>query len=229
MALRDDLLKEVENNLNAALIPTYRNSSHASDLFEAFVFSVIIQAAIEEGAQTPIQWEDTNEQPASIITFRRSPGYINYRTVRYTHAVLAFPNADPLEVHLGIYAVGSADIPQECDIAVVKRSEAQRCRAVINGNVPVKSAHILIGVECKCYQTSNISLGLGRSFLGLVKDFSSYGRYFFVFNNFYQSVEKLLSHHNQEWEHKLSPTSSKEIERLRYSFQSRFKYYKAQF
>lgn len=164
-----------------------------------------------------------------LLYLTRLRNAVNSRTTRYTHAVLNFPNADSLEVHLGIYAIGKADIPQECDIAVIKRSEAERCRGVINGNVPVKSTHVLIGVECKCYETSNISLGLGRSFLGLVKDFSRQGSYFFVFNNVYQSVEKLLSHHKQEWEHNLTPTSTKEIERLRHSFQSRFKNYKAQF
>jgi len=228
MTLRDDLIEEIESNLDAALIPDYRDRANASDVFEAFVFSIILQAATEEGAPEP-QWEDTYGDPAAGINFRRSPGYINSRTTRYTHVILDFPDAEPLEVHLGIYAIGAANIPQECDIAVVKRSEGKRCRDVDNGYVPVKSTHVLIGVECKCYESSNISLGLGRSFLGLVKDFSGNGNYFFVFNNTYKSVEKLLSHHKQEWEHNLTPTSAREVNRLRHSFQSRFKYYKAQF
>lgn len=229
MPLRDDLIQEIENNLNSALIPSYKNKANTCDVFEAFVFSIIIQAAVEEGAKLPIRWEDTNGVSVSSITFRRSPGYINSKADRYTHAVLDFPNADPLEVHLGIYAIGGANIPQECDIAVVKKSEAEKCRRIVNGNVSIKSAHVLVGVECKCYESSKISLGLGRSFLGLVKDFSSKGRYFFVFNNTYKSVEKLLSHHNQEWEHNLRPTSTKEVERLRNKFQSQFQQYKARF
>jgi hypothetical protein len=230
MALREDLIREIENNLRASLVPSYTQKAKASDAFEAFVFSIIVRAAIEEGARTPIEWEDTSGRPASNrVMFRRSPGYINYRGVPYTHAIIDFPDAEPLEVHLGIYAIGVANIPQECDIAVVKRSEAEKCRRIANGNAPVSSTNVLIGVECKCYESSRISLGLGRSFLGLIKDFSSKGKYFFVFNNSYKSVEKLLSHHNQEWEHNLTPTSMKEIDRLRYSFQSRFKRYKSLF
>lgn len=230
MSLRDDLIQEIENNLSAALIPSYKNKAHAADAFEAFVFSIIIQAAVEEGAKLPIRWEDTDGIGTTSLTFRRSPGYINSKADRYTHAVLDFPNADPLEVHLGIFAIGTADIPQECDIAVVKRSEAKKCRRVINGNVSIKSTHVLIGVECKCYESSKISLGLGRSFLGLVKDFSAKQKFFFVFNNKYKSVEKLLSHHHDDkWEHDLTPTSLAKIERLRNKFRSRFQQYKALF
>lgn len=231
MPHRDTLLQDIDTNINAVLIPSYKSKASASDAFEAYILSIIIQAAVQEGAILPIKWEDTDETITTDITFRRSPGYINSKADKYTHAVLEFPNADPLEVHLGIYAIGVANIPQECDIAVVTRSEAKRCRRITNGNISIKSTHVLIGVECKCYESSKISLGLGRSFLGLTKDFSSRGKlkskFFFVFNNVYKSVEKLLSHHDQEWEHNLTPTSTKEIERLRNKFQTQFQKYKA--
>jgi len=233
MILKNEIIKEIEKNLENALISSYKERSNASDVFEAFVLSIIIQAAIKEGAKCPIQWENINGAKTTNILFRRSPGYINSASPQYTHAILDFPGVDLLELHLGIYAIGIAEVPQECDIAVVKRSEAQRCRSITNGKVSIKSRHILIGVECKCYESSKISLGLGRSFLGLVKDFSSRGKlksqYFFISNQTFKSVAKLLSRHDQAWAHDLTPTSDKEIEKLCNQFQSKFQQYKSSF
>lgn len=101
--------------------------------------------------------------------------------------------------------------------------EGERCRRIYDKKAVVKSTNILIGVECKCYESSKVSLGSGRSFLGLVQDFSSNGKYFFVFNNEKLSVEKMLSHYDKGWEHNLSPTSTKEVNCLRSLFIDRFK------
>jgi hypothetical protein len=236
MALEDALLAEIESKLGRALIPTYCRKAKAWDLFEAFVFSIILQAAIEEGAETPIEFYDTSGKVSSDILFRTSPGYIN-EIEKYTHALLKFPTGKKtstgeqkkleFEVHIGIYSSGSSGVAQECDVAVLLKIEGDRCRRIKSQKAVVKSVNILIGVECKCYQKSNISLGSGRSFLGLVQDLSSKGEYYFVFNGIKPSVEKLLSHYDKGWEHNLSPSSKKEVERLRYSFQNRFKYLKA--
>lgn len=231
MKLRDKLLKDIQSRLTNNLKGSYKNKADASDLFELFIFNILLEAAINEGAKLPIYFEDTSGKKTSQLLFRRSPGYINDKK-SYTHAVLQLPSNNgilELEAHIGIYAVGASGVPQECDIAVLYRYEGQGCRLVKNNRNVVKSTNIVIGVECKCYQSSQISLGLGRSFLGLVQDLSSNGKYFFVFNGNKPSVEKILAHYNKGWEHNLSPTSSKEIERLRYVFQERFKNLKAKF
>jgi hypothetical protein len=229
MTLRTDLLNQIQSRLSS-LTSTYISKADASDLFEAFIFTILLDAAEREGVVTPIPFEDTSGSVTSNIFFRRSPGYINEDANPYTHAVLNFPkNGETLELeaHIGIYAVGASGVPQECDIAVVLRQEGQRCRRVSDKKSVVKSTNILIGVECKCYQSSKVALGLGRSFLGLVQDLSSNGKYFFVFNGEKASVEKILAHYNKGWEHNISPTSAKEIERLRNVFQERFKNLKA--
>ncbi|MEH1823244.1 MAG: hypothetical protein V7L31_29930 [Nostoc sp.] len=234
MRLHSDLLGKIElqlTRLKSTLDYTYKSKAKANDLFEAFIFTILLDAAIRENVNRPIQFEDTSGNITSDILFRRSPGYINYQKKKYTHAVLIFPTKGDdleLEVHLGIYAVGSSKVPQECDIAVLLRTEGKRCRNVKNKNsIVVKSTNIVIGVECKCHESSKVALGSGRSFLGLVQDFSSNGKYFFVFNNEKPSVEKMLSHYDKGWEHNLSPTSIKEIDRLRNLFQDRFKILKA--
>jgi hypothetical protein len=226
--LEQELLNDIESKLNN-ISTSYTNRAKANDLFEAFVFTILIEAAIKEGAIRPIYFEDTSGRRTSSILFRRSPGYINDKSIPYTHAVLTFPMRGDdweLEVHIGIYAAGSSKVPQECDIAVLLRKEGERCRKIYPNKAVVKSTNILIGVECKCHQYSKVALGSGRSFLGLVQDFSSNGKYFFVFNNEKFSVEKMLSHYDKEWEHNLSPTSAKEVERLRNVFQDRFKKFK---
>lgn len=233
MTLDSDLIRQIKlqlNNLKSTLDYTYESKAKANDLFEAFIFTILLEAAIRENVKRPIDFEDTSGNITSNILFRRSPGYINSNNNNYTHALLIFPTkgADlELELHLGIYAVGTSKVPQECDIAVLSRMEGKRCRNVKNKNSIVQSTNIFIGVECKCHESSKVALGSGRSFLGLVQDFSTNGKYFFVFNNEKPSVEKMLSHYNKGWEHNLSPTSTKEIDRLRNLFQDRFKILKA--
>lgn len=233
MKLKDDLLKEIKDQLGkrgSTLNYSYESKAKSNDLFEAFIFTILLSDAIKENVKIPIRFEDTSGKITSNILFRRSPGYINDPNNKYTHAVLIFPTKGDdleLEVHLGIYAVGSSKVPQECDVAVLLRKEGERCRSVSVRKSVVKSTNILIGVECKCHESSEVALGSGRSFLGLVQDFSSNGKYFFVFNNKKPSVEKMLSHYDKKWEHNLSPTSTKEIERLRNLFQDRFKILKA--
>jgi hypothetical protein len=60
------------------------------------------------------------------VIFRRSPGYINSRADKYTHAILDFQDQKiQLEVHLGIYTLGNSNVIHECDVAVIKREEAR--------------------------------------------------------------------------------------------------------
>lgn len=222
--LKKNLLISVRKSIN--IDQKYKNKVAASDLFEAYIFSIIIDAAKEEGAQ--VIWEDIDGKQASNVIFRRSPGYINSRADKYTHAILDFQDQKiQLEVHLGIYTLGNSNVIHECDVAVIKREEALRCRAVNNGCVPIKSTAIVIGIECKCYENSRITLGLGRSFIGLIKDLHRKNKYFFVFNTTQTSVEKLLSYHHTNWAHNITPKSIREVAKLKASFQTAFQYYKA--
>lgn len=89
----------------------------------------------------------------------------------------------------------------------------------------VYTKFFILSIEAKFY-TTPLNLGLGRSFLGLTADISSQGA-FFVSNTSSDSVEKLLSHKKQSWEHNIKPGNLTELERLIPAFQIIFKDFKA--
>jgi len=154
--------------------------------------------------------------------FRTSPGYIFSTAHAYTHAIITFPNKPPLEAHVGVRVVGKSRVLHECDVAVIEQAEAETCR---QRQVPPRSSKVLIAVECKFYSTP-LQLYLARAFLGLASDLSV-KEAIFVTNTSSDSIEKLLSGRAQKWEHKLTPSSAKEVLRLKHEFQNAFKTYKA--
>ena len=162
-------------------------------------------------------------RPISLF-FRTSPGYLNSRRQNYSYAEIRFPRCPALEVHLGVRVAGQSNVLHECDVSVVDQSEADLCRRASQTLAP-RSARVRIAVEAKYYTTA-LGLHLGRGFLGLVRDLSA-DNVFFVFNREAESVERLLAHKKQQWEHHIVPENDNPVDRLRKMFQVAFKNYKA--
>jgi hypothetical protein len=141
-------------------------ASAADDIYEAFLFSVVIEAANKEGAIT--SWRYSDGRLASQLIFRRSPGFI-HAGGPFTHALLEFPNKAPLEVHVGVRIAGVSGLAHECDVAVLTSSEGDRSR---QGGVLPRSRGLIVAIEAK-YYASSLPLHLGRGFLGLGKDLRS--------------------------------------------------------
>ncbi|MBM4161176.1 MAG: DEAD/DEAH box helicase [Ignavibacteria bacterium] len=76
--------------------------------------------------------------------------------------------------------------------------------------------------------TSALGLFLGRGFLGLASDLAS-DKTMFVSNTASKSVEKLLTHRRKLWEHSISAGTPIDVDRLRHSFQSAFRDFKAKY
>ena len=220
MPVNTDLLTEIQNTLGSAISPSLTSASDASDLFEAYIFSLAVQAARTEDAD--VSYRDVFGNIPTSFVFRTSPGYIYSTRQAYTHAVIVFPNKPPLEAHLGVRVVGKSGVLHECDIAIVEQAEAETCR---QRQVPPRSAKVLIAVECKFYSTP-LQLYLARAFLGLLTDLSAKDA-IFVSNVSSNSVEKLLSGRGRKWEHSVIPSATREVDRLRHKFQEAFKQYKA--
>lgn len=215
-----DLLAEIETALGPAVSASLTTASATSDVFEAYVFSLLIEAAETEGAT--ITYRDVFGNIPTTFVFRTSPGYIFSRIHPYTHAVLSFPNKAPLEAHVGVRVVGKSGVLHECDVAVITQIEAETCR---RREVPPRSSKIIVAVECKFYSTP-LQLNLARAFIGLTSDLSA-NQAVFVSNSSSQSLEKLLSGRKKLWEHNIIPSSSVEVMRLRHKFQEAFQYFKA--
>ena len=218
MPISDDLLDGVVSALGGSIRPSLTSVGAASDLFEAYAFAILVQAAKKEGAQ--VTFRDPNNRHAREFVFRTSPGYIWSNTHPYTYACIVFPDCEPLEAHLGVRVSGKSGVLHEFDVCVLRRSEAVTAR---QDHVHPRQSKVIVGVECKFYAT-HLNLGLARSFIGLGSDVTA-KRMYFVTNTSSLSVEKLLTARSQNWANQIYPGSTNEIDKLRSGFQTAFKYY----
>jgi hypothetical protein len=168
--IRQDLLDEIEAALSAGVTTNYSGASAVNDLFEGYVFSLVVAAARAEEAR--VTFENVNEVAVTSLVFRTSPGFIYSRAQPYTHARIAFPRCPELEAHIGVFVGGRSGVLHECDVAVIERSEAQICRTE---GVHPRSGKLLITLECK-FHAGTLQLGQARSFLGLTEELTKKNR-----------------------------------------------------
>jgi hypothetical protein len=224
MPIEDDLLNEIRTVVGQTAITTHTAQSDLSDLYELYVFSLILEAAEEEGAQC--YFRDVLGNDPTALIFRTGPGDIASTRQNYTHAVIQFPQKPALECHIGIYVQGQSEVAHECDVAVLYQTEAQTCRANVGHGLLPRYSKVLIAAECK-YYTTDIKLGLARGFLGLVVDIPYYyGERHFVINQSPDSVMKLLAKHKKKLAHDLIPAEPGEVTKLKASFRETFDRFK---
>src|SRR5258706_11949688 len=114
----EQLLAEIEQALSSALTPSLTRWSDGADLYEAYVFSLILDAATVEGAV--ISFRNVDGTPPTTFTFRTSPGHIYSRRRAYSHALLQFSDVPLLlEVHTGVYVSGKSGLIHEADVLVL--------------------------------------------------------------------------------------------------------------
>ncbi|MEH1907677.1 hypothetical protein [Nostoc sp.] len=221
MPINSSLIQGIRSRIGSLVQLGFGNSTDLSDLYEAYIFSILIRAAQNEGAN--IRFQNALEQDAQYLIFRRSPGQIYVATQPYTHAVIEFNTKPVLEAHVGIRIQGRSQVSHECDLCVLLQEEARSCR-----NISYEPRHtkVIIAIECKHY-TSDLQLHLGRSFIGLASDLNVKEDIYFISNRTSDNIEKLLSNHRKKWEHNIIPRQVNEIQRLMYAFQRNFKDFKA--
>jgi hypothetical protein len=219
--MRAQLLDEIKQVLGNAISPNLTSKSKGCDLYEAYVFSLVVRAALRSGAQ--VRYENKDLSPATTFTFRTSPGEI--AAGNYSHAVLSFSRKPDLEAHVGIYVSGVSKIPHEADVCVLLRDEALFCRGSHLRVFPRYSS-VEVTAECKFYESSGIGVALGRGFMGLSKEFAS-RQNFFVMSREAMRVKALLAHHKQHWATSIVPGSPLTLNRLIGNFETVFENFKA--
>ncbi|MEC4813960.1 MAG: hypothetical protein SAK29_11905 [Scytonema sp. PMC 1069.18] len=221
MSIDERLKQGIRSRLAGSIQPAFTDESKISDIYEEYVFNIILSAAKNEGAS--ISYLDAFGNIPPSFLFRRSPGQIYANDEPYTHAILGFPGIPLLEVHVGVRVQGISQVAHECDVCVLYQHEADDCRNTKRGP---DCSKVIIAVECKHYE-SELNLNLARSFIGLASELQVEGDCYFVSNTSSVSVAKLLTIRRLKWEHNVTPGSRNDINRLRYAFQSNFKDVKA--
>lgn len=221
MALDPNLIASIEQSIKDTVSPLLTSPSKGADLYELYIWSLIIEAARAEGA-TVTFYDVNGSLVTSNFVFRTSPGRIFSTIQPYTHALIAFPGCPALEAHIGIFVSGKSKVIHECDVAVLYADAAATCRAE---EVHPKSTQLLLSAECKFYVQSSMGVGLARSYLGLVSEVKhTYRACYFVAVSESNSVQRLFAHHQKDWETGVMPDDLKgRPQRLRASFEKTFR------
>jgi hypothetical protein len=198
-----ELAASVATHLGPALSPNLTAADRACDLYEAYVFTLVLRAARMENFT--ILYESITTPPAGVFTFRTSPGHIYTATQPYSYAVLTAQNGLTLEVHVGIRLLGKSRVAHECDVLVLDRDEALACRA---NRVDPLHTKAELAIERKFY-ASSLGLDLLRGFIGLWADLGG-PRSSLVSNVSSSSMAQLFKSHQRSWEDHLRPGSAAE-------------------
>lgn len=175
------------------------------DLYEVYLFGLCIDAAKSIGMS--VSFRDANGIPKTALILRTSPSSIWSQAHKFTHATLSWRGRERLEAHLGIYVKAGSGVSHEADVVVIEAAEAAKAR--VQRNDPrVNRAAVVI--EAKFY-SSNVHLGTGREFLGLVTDLGG-GPPIFVASSPGGSVHRLLSYRSKSAHFELIPGSTQENE-----------------
>lgn len=182
----DDLLNQLRTHLGGAAI-SYTTASQANDIYEGFLFSLVVATARRSGAV--ISYENVHGTQVNSLIFRTSPGRLYSTRRAYTHAVVEFGTAPALEVHVGVKVVGNSGVEHECDVVVVEAQEAALCR---RENTSPRAAKCWLAIECK-YYSAHLPLGQARGFAGLSADLGNRSHPIFVANIGSGSVTKYFT------------------------------------
>ncbi|WP_329146975.1 hypothetical protein OG275_21300 [Streptomyces niveus] len=199
MTAVDELIGEIKSVLAAGTI-SYDAASKPCDVYEGFIFSLIVATASRHGAT--VRYEDVYGAKVNTLVFRTGPGHLYGDSKPFTHAVIEFDGAPALEVHLGVFVTGSSGVLHECDVLVLPAEEAALSRE--QGVAPRGSQSILI-VECK-YYVSNLDIGLARNFEGLRADIRTQSE-LFVSNIGSPSIVRYLDARKRGFERDVVPNS----------------------
>lgn len=217
----NELLDSVQSALSrtSAITLSLTGASAANDCYEAYILGLVIRAAEQENAS--IGYEDVHGNNPSHFTFRTSPGHIYSTRQPYTHAVIEFGDANNLEAHMSVRYIGDSGVAHECDVSVLDRSTGVICR---ENNIVPQWSKVLFAVECKYYESGDVSIGLTRGFLGLTREFSKNNNYFVV-NRLSGNSAIILEQHKHHYEENVIPDSH-EAKRLIKTFSKEFSRHK---
>lgn len=214
-----ELLNEINTALSVAIDPAFSSRAAEWDLYEVYTFCLIVEEAEEANAQ--VTFMNSNNSPATALTFRISPSSI-INTGPFTHALLEFPDKKPLEAHVGVYVSEKSLERTECDVCVIHKSEAdffrnRRVKRVRNKGDRrwPDGAKVEIAVECK-YLTQNLGAGSTHEFMGRCWGLGA-KRFHLVTN----TPSEAAGHRVRSgpggfvWQHDVIPPSTRSITRFR--------------
>lgn len=180
-----DLLAELANAMQGVTTP-FTRSAEADRVYEGYLFAQVVATAAECGGR--IAYEDCYEKEVQVLVFRGAPGSIHARRRLFTHAVLYFGDARPIEVHLRV-KVQSKSFDAESDILLIDTKAARVCRD--RAQLP-KASSCVLTIEGK-YYLLGVSRDEALKYVGVRAYFPRTMPSLFVSNSFSPLANKCLS------------------------------------
>lgn len=168
------LLEELPAALPTTMTATGPAPTAGNDLYEAYLFGLVLRAARLE--RFSVSFADA-DGAATLLRLRRAPGRLpssGTPGARFTYATLACPPRPALELHTGVGVLGISKVAHEPDVLVLPQADADRCR---QHNLDPRGHDAVLLIEAK-YYTEPVGLSTGREFLGLCSDVSAKNKAF---------------------------------------------------
>ena len=204
------LLTNVEAALGMAVTLGYASKAKQHDLYEAYVLTLLLQAAHNDGWTLTLR--DGWGGRVTSAMFRLGPGRLYSRDYPLVH--LSKSGKSDLEAHLGVKVsgktpvsvsamTGSSRLLHEFDLLVLPAAEADACRA---GNNDPDHSVVIVHAEMK-YFGGKLSLPVGRASVGMAVECDLAGKSVLVTNNLGYSVQDLVEHHGIAFRFRVLPTN----------------------
>jgi hypothetical protein len=172
MATLADLRTAVETLLSLQNIGAVLqlNSPTRERAFEAYVFSLVVQAVRRAGTTNGaiIQGILTGVNPETVV-MRGSPGRLGSTAQDFAYATCQLANRH-FEIHADVQYEGASHAIHEIDVSLYEHEAADRIRqAPQAASIFPSCSKVLGAIECKFYD-SDLGTALGRTFVGLADD-----------------------------------------------------------
>jgi hypothetical protein len=165
------------------------NSPKIERAYEAYVFSLCLEAVRNAGGTTTLVGRQSGPNPATIV-FRGGPGQMASDDQDFCYAACVI-GAKAFEVHVDVTFEGQSGATHEIDVSIVDASHAADVRASVD-RLPRANKHLICAFECKFY-TSTPKVALARTFVGLTRDCAPTRLSAFVANQATPTVNRYLS------------------------------------
>lgn len=199
------LLQAIHAALSSAATLGYNSASAAHDVYEGYVLTLLVQAAVAKGWSWSLR--DGSNAPTKKAVFRLGPGRLP--SGNFTHVHLSQVGKASLEAHIGVKVAGKSPVVHEFDLLVLTEAVADHCRKT---NTDPTHTNTVVHAEAK-YYGGNLSLPTGRAVVGLAVDCglatsaSFIARSVLVTNQNGATVEKLIQHYGVSFRFLITPSN----------------------
>lgn len=198
------MLDAVEAALPAAVSLNFTTSTDPWDLYEAYTFGQVVEAAAADGYAVTCRGLRTSVDPPQFV-FRKGPGSI--WSARFSYVGLTHGTTAHLEGHVGVRIEGQSGVAHEADVSVLLHDEADLAR---RERFAPRARACIFGFECK-YYASRLGLGILREYIGLTTDLRSANvRHWLISNVTNADLPTMMKHHKRDWSDDVVPGSKGE-------------------